>query len=136
MPGNPYSTYESANIEGMSQRELEASVLTKAGVMFKRCQENWDAPDRDEKLAEAIKYNQMVWSFFQAELVQPDNPLPKKLREDILSLSVFIDKRLFEVLAYPNPEKLNAVININCNLASGLRINSSSTEQAKLAENF
>jgi|OpeIllAssembly_1097287.scaffolds.fasta_scaffold143125_2 flagellar protein FlaF len=136
MPGNPYSTYESANIEGMSQRELEASVLTKAGVMFKRCQENWDAPDRDEKLAEAIKYNQMVWSFFQAELVQPDNPLPKKLREDILSLSVFIDKRLFEVLAYPNPEKLNAVININFNLASGLRINSSSTEQAKLAENF
>lgn len=136
MPGNPYSTYESANIEGMSQRELEASVLTKAGVMFKRCQENWDASDRDEKLAEAIKYNQMVWSFFQAELVQPDNPLPKKLREDILSLSVFIDKRLFEVLAYPSPEKLNAVININFNLASGLRINSANTEQAKLAENF
>jgi flagellar protein FlaF len=120
----------------MSQRELEASVLTKAGLMFKRCQENWDAPERDEKLAEAIKYNQMVWSFFQAELVQPDNPLPKKLREDILSLSVFIDKRLFEVLAYPSPEKLNAVININFNLASGLRINSANTEQAKLAENF
>lgn len=136
MPGNPYSTYESANKEGMSMRELEASVLTKAGVMLKRCQENWDAPDRDEKLGEAIKFNQMVWSFFQAELSQPDNPLPKKLREDILSLSVFIDKRLLEVLAFPESGKLTTVININFNLASGLRANPSSTEEAQLAENF
>jgi flagellar protein FlaF len=43
------------------------------------------------------------------------------LKQDLLSLSVFIDKRIFEVMAYPNPEKLTAIININLNIAAGLR---------------
>ena len=118
---NPYSTYEDASKDGMSTRELEATVLTKAGLLLKRCQESWESPDRETRLDEAIRYNQMVWSFFQSELTQADNPLPQQLRQDILNLSLFIDKRLFEVLAYPTPEKLTAVININFNLAAGLR---------------
>src|SRR5512134_1161512 len=118
---NPYSTYEDASKDGMSTRELEATVLTKAGLLLKRCQESWESPDRETRLDEAIRYNQMVWSFFQSELMQEDNPLPKQLRQDILNLSLFIDKRLFEVLAYPTPEKLTAVININFNMAAGLR---------------
>ena len=119
---NPYNIYQNVQKDGMSQRELEASVLTKAGRMLKTCQDTWDAPDREAKLDEAVRYNQKVWSFFQSELTMPDNPLPKKLREDILSLSLFIDKRLLEVLAFPAPEKLNAVININFGLAVGLRM--------------
>ncbi|HOI18236.1 MAG TPA: flagellar biosynthesis regulator FlaF [Geobacteraceae bacterium] len=104
----------------MTQRELEASLLTRAGLMLKSCQDNWDAPDRDRRLEEAIKFNQKIWSFFQSELTMPDNPLPKNLREDILNLSLFLDKRLFEVLAYPQPQKLTIAININLNLAAGL----------------
>jgi flagellar protein FlaF len=107
--------------DALSGRELEASVLARAGVMLKQVTDNWDAPDRDKKLLEAIKFNQKVWSFFQAELSNPENPLPKKLREDILNLSIFIDKRLFEVMAFPDPEKLSIVIDINFNIASGLR---------------
>ncbi|MCM0081178.1 flagellar biosynthesis regulator FlaF [Geomonas sp. Red32] len=109
--------------ESMSGRELEASVLTKAGLMLKACQENWDAADRETRLLDAIKYNQRVWSFFQAELSEPSNPMPKKLREDILNLSLFLDKRLFEVMAYPDPAKLSIVIDINFNIAAGLRTN-------------
>jgi flagellar biosynthesis activator protein FlaF len=126
-----YNVYQTIDKEGMSQRELEASVLTKAGMMLKRCQESWEAPDLENRLEEAIRYNQKVWSFFQSELTMPDNPLPKNIREDILNLSIFIDKRLFEVLAYPEPQKLNIVININMNLAAGLR--SSPTETASAA---
>lgn len=107
----------------ISGRELEAAVLSRAGLMLKSVKDNWDAPDRDKKLLEAIKFNQKVWSFFQAELSDPENPLPKNLREDILSLSVFIDKRLFETLAFPEPEKLSIVIDINFNIAAGLRTN-------------
>jgi flagellar protein FlaF len=118
---NPVNAYTSMQKEVLSGRELEASVLSRAGVMLKQVQENWDAPDRDQKLTEAVKFNQKIWSFFQAELSDPENPLPKKLREDILNLSIFIDKRLFEVLAYPDPEKLNIVIDINFNIAAGLR---------------
>jgi flagellar biosynthesis activator protein FlaF len=115
------NTYSSMQKETLSGRELEASVLTRAGLMLKTVQENWDAPDRDQKLMEAVKFNQKVWSFFQAELSDPENPLPKSLRQDILNLSIFIDKRLFEVMANPNKERLDIVVDINFNIAAGLR---------------
>jgi flagellar protein FlaF len=123
MHQNPVNTYTTNQKESLSGRELEASVLSRAGLMLKSVKDNWASPDRDQKLLEAIKFNQKVWSFFQAELSDPENPLPKNLREDILNLSIFIDKRLFEVLAFPDPEKLAIVIDINFNIAAGLRTN-------------
>lgn len=104
----------------MSGRELEASVLVKAAHKLKNCRDNWDTPDILERLDEALKYNQRLWSFFQAELSRPDHPMPKKLREDLLSLSLFIDKRIFEIMASPSPERLDILININLNIAAGL----------------
>lgn len=118
---NAYTAIQKDSLNG---RELEASVLSRAGLMLKSVKDNWGAPDRDQKLLEAVKFNQKVWSFFQAELSDPENPLPKNLREDILNLSIFIDKRLFEVMAFPEPEKLSIVIDIDFNIAAGLRTNS------------
>ncbi len=124
MQQNSVNAYTAIQKESLSGRELEASVLSRAGLMLKSVKENWGAPDRDQKLLEAVKFNQKIWSFFQAELSDPENPLPKNLREDILNLSIFIDKRLFEVLAFPDPEKLGIVIDIDFNIAAGLRTNS------------
>jgi len=104
-----------------SGRELETLVLNRAALKLVEVQNNWNAPDRDELLDEALRYNQRIWSLFQGELMKEDNPLPRKLRADILSLSVFIDRRIFEVMASPDPEKLNVIININLNIAAGLR---------------
>ncbi len=128
MSRNPYNIYQNVQKDGMTQRELEASVLTKAGLMLKNCQDNWNSTDRDVLLEEAVKFNQKVWSFFQSELTMPDNPLPKQLREDILNLSLFLDRRLFEVLACPDPQKLTIAININLNLAAGLMTKVDQTE--------
>lgn len=118
-----YSTiYEQQSKDFMPPRELEASVLSKAALKLKQCQDQWDTPEREKLLDEAIRYNQKVWSFFQSELSMPDNPLPRNIREDILNLSLFIDKRLFEVMAYPDDvRKLDIVVNINLNIAAGLR---------------
>ena len=121
MSHNQVNAYTNVQKESLSGRELEASVLSRAGLMLKSVKENWGASDRDQKLLEAVKFNQKVWSFFQAELSDPENPLPKNLREDILNLSIFIDKRLFEVLAYPDPAKLAIIIDIDFNIAAGLR---------------
>lgn len=113
--------YESVSNATQSGREIEAAVLTKAAMKLKACQDDWDAPDRDNRLDEALKYNQRIWSIFQSELSRKDHELPKKLRLDILRLAAFIDRRIFETMAFPEPEKLNIVININNNLAAGLR---------------
>jgi len=113
-------TYRNMHKMNLTGRDLEAAVLTKAAQKLTFCQNNWEASDREEKLAEALKYNQRVWTLFQSELSNPENPLPKKLKEDLLSLSAFIDKRIFDILSFPAPEKLNAIININLNIAAGL----------------
>ena len=105
----------------MPGRDVEASVLTQAALKLQVCQSNWGKEGNDEKLDEAIQYNQRMWNLFQGELAKEDNPLPKKLRQDILSLSLFIDKRIFDILTTPSPELLTAIININLNLAAGLR---------------
>lgn len=115
------NVYKKAQMDTLTGRELEAAVLTKAAMLLKDCRDNWNAPDRDSRLEDALKYNQLIWSLFQGELSMPDNPLPKKLREDILSLSVFIDKRILDILAFPAPEKLSFIVDANLNLAAGLR---------------
>ena len=113
--------YESVSNATRSGREIEAAVLTKAAMKLKACQDDWDAPGRENRLDEALKYNQRIWSIFQSELSREDHQLPKKLRLDILRLAAFIDRRIFETMAFPAPDKLNIVIKINNNLAAGLR---------------
>lgn len=114
------NAYQTNNKTTLSGRDLEAAVLVKAAVMLKECQDNLDS-SRPDVLLDALKYNQKIWSFFQTEIANPENPLPRKLKEDLLSLSIFIDRRTFEVMAYPAPEKLTILININFNVAAGLR---------------
>ena len=121
MYGTQLEAYRTTQKTTLSGRELEASVLTKAALVLQQVQNTWNAEDLDMRLDEAVRFNQKIWSIFQSELSKPDNPLPKKLREDILSLSMFIDKRIFDILSSPAPEKLTVLVNINLNLAAGLR---------------
>ena len=113
--------YQKTHKMAMTDREVEASVLTKGALMLQRCQEEWDKGGSNGLLDDALRYNQLIWTIFQGELGRKDHSLPKDLRQKILTLSLFIDKRIFEVMAYPNPKKLDAIININMNLAAGLR---------------
>ena len=126
MQGNPaykmgINAYQSVQKESMSGRETEARVLSKAALKLQSCQENWDSQNRRADLEEAFEYNQRIWSVFQAELTKPDHPMDKELRQNILNLSVFIEGRIYDTRAYPDPEKLTAIININNSLAAGLR---------------
>ena len=113
--------YEHVSKATRSGHEVEAAVLTKAAVRLKECQDNWDAPDREHRLDEALKYNQRIWSIFQSELSLENNPLPQKVRFDIIRLSAFIDRRIFEAMVEPSAEILNIIIHINNSLAAGLR---------------
>lgn len=112
--------YGNMQKEGLTGRALEAQVLTRAANLLKECQNRWGQDGHDVRFDMAVHFNQKVWTFFQAELTDPENPLPKAIRDNILSLSLFIDRRLIEVLINPTPEPLTAIININHNIAAGL----------------
>ncbi len=118
---NAVSAYQEVDKQTISGRETEARVLSEAAMKLIKVQNDWDHEDRDQRLDEALRYNQKLWSLFQGELQREDNPLPKKLRIDILRLSLLIDKRIFEVMAFPAREKLDIIIRINQNIAAGLR---------------
>lgn len=120
MPANPIDAYESVEKNTLSGRNLEAHVLTRAAAMMADVRNHWNDPDRDTRLTDALRHNQKVWSFFQAEVSQPDNPLPAEIKKNILALSIFVDKRIFQIMAYPESEKLEILIQINRNIAAGL----------------
>ncbi len=117
--------YKSAQKSVMTGREIEAMALTKAALQLKKCRNNWDPDDKNRERSDSLEKNQKIWSILQGELAREDNPLPKQLREDLLSLSLFVDKRTFDIMAFPAPEKLDILININLNIAAGLRSNPS-----------
>jgi flagellar protein FlaF len=114
-------SYQSVDKETMSGRETEARVLTQGALKLVDCQNNWDASNRQQRLDNALKYNQRIWSIFQVEMSKPDNPLPDQIKQNILQLSRFIDQRIFDTMAFPEKEKLNIIIKINQNIAAGLR---------------
>ena len=90
-------------------------------MKLKECMENWDSDNRKKMLSKALKYNQQIWSIFQADLTSGDSPLPDDLRMNLLRLSIFVDKQIFTVMAHPSPDKLVPIININLGIAAGLR---------------
>ncbi len=120
MPGKAIDAYKSVQQETQNGRELESSLLSKAALLLKVCQENWEQEGHAERFDDALRFNQRLWTFFQSELLEETNPLPVQLRQDLLSLSAFVDKRTFEVMAYPAREKLTVLININKQIAEGL----------------
>lgn len=121
MQYNAVKSYQAVAKETLSGRETEARVLTQGALKLIECQKNWNAPDNKQRLDEALEYNQKIWSIFQAEVSNPENPLPNKLKIDILQLSQYVDKKIFKAIAFPAPENLDMIIKINQNIAAGLR---------------
>jgi flagellar protein FlaF len=119
---SPLKAYQAIDNSTMTGRETEARVLTNAALKLKECQQNWNEKDIKTRLDAALRYNQKVWSVFQVELESNDNPLPLNVRQNLLMLIGFIDRRIFDTMAFPEPEKLTMMIKINENIAAGLRI--------------
>lgn len=120
MFANARRTYETGAKAAPSGRELEAAALFKAARQLEACRREWDAPGRVQAVDEALRYNQRLWTFFQAELSSDECPLPVELRRNLLHISGFVDSRTFEMMAAPTPEGLQALIDIDRNIAAGL----------------
>ncbi len=112
-----YTTVEKITATG---RQLEASALFRAARSLQLAQDGWGKAGFEAKLDAALKLNQRIWTFFQAELSAADNPLPAELKCQLLNLIQFIDKQTFDVMAFPAPEKLSVLVSINRNVAAGL----------------
>jgi len=102
-------------------REIEAEALTLGARKLIHCRDNWESEERKILLTEALKFNQKLWTIFQANLSSAKNLLPENLKINLLKLSIYVDRQIFQIMAFPSPDKLIPIININLSLAKGLR---------------
>lgn len=121
MPNTALEAYQDVARTTATGRDLEALALTNTALRLQAVRNDWDAPEREARLAEALRLNQRLWTYFQVELMREDNPLPEAVRRNLLELSLFVDRRTFQVMAQPVAEKLDILIDINHNIAAGLR---------------
>ena len=71
----------------------------------------------------AVRYNRRLWLVFADSIGQPENPLPREIKQNLANLAMFVVKHSmsFETATEPKPEHLGVLININREIAAGLR---------------
>lgn len=118
-PNNSSQAYQSSQKLGSSARQTEAQALLETARMMDA---SINGEDSDAYRA-ALRLNWRLWTIIQADVSSVENPLPDEIRQNILSLSVFIDKHTVNALAEPSGNKLRVLIDINRNIAAGLMMN-------------
>ncbi|AKR56212.1 flagellar biosynthesis regulatory protein FlaF [Youhaiella tibetensis] len=100
-------------------REREAALLVKAAMSLQRVRDDWE--NSYPQLSEALTFNRKIWTVFLSSVTRDDSPLPANLRQNIANLGIFVMNETREQLELPNQAKLGSLININRQLAAGLR---------------
>ena len=109
--------YQRAQHSVMPPRFLEQEAFAQAISMLKFAQEDITA---FRQYAEALKFNQRLWTLIQSTLADDGDNIPVAIRTSLLDLSIFIDRRTISALTTPNAEKLDALVDININISRGL----------------
>lgn len=111
--------YQSVGQQTVSPRLLEANLLSRSAAQLQRIRDDWD--NLQEGLSTALTFNKRLWSIFLNSVTSTDSPLPKDVRENVANLGVFVMKHTLSTEAHPDAHKLDVLININRELAAGLR---------------
>lgn len=119
---NAAQAYSSIAKKTGSPRELEADLLLDAAARLQAVRDAWDSKRSD--LDAALVNNRRLWSIFVTSATSNENPLPPNVRQNIANLGLFVFKQTMNVLIDPKPDNLVSLININRELAAGLRSSS------------
>jgi len=102
-----------------SPREREAALLIKAAARLQAIRDTW--PTDFDQLPPALTFNRKLWTIFMSSANGADNPLPAQTRQNIVNLGLFVLNQTREMLIEPAPQMLDGMININRQIAAGLR---------------
>lgn len=113
--------YQRTAQQTAAPRDLEANLLARLASRLQTIRDNW--PDSQDDLVEALNRNRKVWSIFLAAITSDDHPLPPPVRQNVANLGIFVMGQTYELLHGAEPQKLDALININRQISAGLRGN-------------
>ena len=120
---HPAKTYEKNALEIGSPRELEAQLLMRAASKLQAVKDG--AVTKMADVLSAVRYNRILWVLFAFSTSNPDNPLPIEIRKNVINLAAFVVNRsiTLETAEEPEPDRVEVLININREIAAGLRTN-------------
>jgi flagellar protein FlaF len=118
---NPAQTYAKNAQETGNLRELEAQLLMRAASKLQAVKDG--ELTGNNNIISAVRYNRRLWLVFADALSKAENQLPVEIKKNVSSLAMFVlnRSRTIETAAEPNPDRLNVLININREIAAGLR---------------
>jgi flagellar protein FlaF len=102
----------------MDPRSTEAWALAEASRRLVLAARVTD--DNGEAMRAALVLNQRLWSIFQASLIDPSCELPRDIRDNVLALSILVDRHIMQRLGDLDPTKIQPIIDINRSIAEGL----------------
>ena len=111
--------YQQVGRQTVNPRLLEANLLSRAAGQLQRIRDNWETELHE--LNTALMFNRKLWTVFLGSVTGEESQLPKSLRESIANLGLFVMKQTMTIQAEPTADKLTVLININRELATGLR---------------
>ena len=112
--------YQKTAQTGTSPRQLESTLLMKAATRLKAVQDNWEVDRAD--LDPAVIYNRKLWTILATAATETDSPLPDDLKRNIATIAIFIFNRSLDLIVDPKASDLDALIEINRNIAIGLAV--------------
>ena len=119
MHNNAALAYQQVGKQTVSPRILEANLLSRAATQLQIVRDDWGNKRSD--LYKALLFNRKLWNIFLTSVTGEQSQLPKPLRENIANLGLFVMKQTVLTQDSPEPGKLDVLININRELAAGLR---------------
>jgi flagellar protein FlaF len=119
MQNNAALAYQQVGRQTITPRLLEANLLSRAAGQLQRIRDDWD--NESHGLHEALMFNRKLWTVFLGSVTGEASTLPKGLRENIANLGLFVMKQTMTIQAEPSANKLTVLININREIATGLR---------------
>ncbi|NWG24096.1 MAG: flagellar biosynthesis regulator FlaF [Pseudorhodoplanes sp.] len=104
-----------------SPRELEVQLLLRAASRLQAVHDDWEGGL--DQLDHALLFNRKLWTIFLSSVTRVDNPLPVEIRQNVANLGLFVMNQTLTIMGEPRRERLPTLININRELAAGLRAN-------------
>ena len=112
------NAYQKTAQTGTNPRQLEATLLMKAATRLKQVQDQWETDQSD--LDAAVVYNRKLWTILATSATEADSPLPEEIKRNVAIIAIFIFNRSLDLIVDPKPSDLDALIEINRNVAMGL----------------
>jgi flagellar biosynthesis activator protein FlaF len=119
MQNNAALAYQQVGKQTVSPRLLEANLLSRSAAQLQRIRDDWD--NSAEDLYAALMFNRKLWNIFLSSVTGEESKLPDRLRENVANLGIFVMKHTLATQTRPEARKLDVLININRELAAGLR---------------